>query len=190
MIILLLGYRGSGKSTVGQILASRLQIPFLDTDSAIIQHYNGLSIKDIWSTHGEPAFRKTEAEIIQKALAHHPQIIALGGGAVMHPSTRQLLTITPNLVRIYLRADAHTLHSRIQADPASAASRPALTDKSSSIEEIEHVLAGRSPVYQVLADQVIDVAGLGPAQVVDRIVAKLGPSLGPLGPLGPQTSPQ
>lgn len=175
MNLVLLGYRGSGKSTVGHLLADRLGMTFVDTDQRIVQHFADMTIRDIWQTHGEPAFRAAEVQIVREALNADHQIIALGGGAVMQPGVRQSIeTVTAEgrCLRIYLRAKAQTLHDRIHADPATAANRPGLTTSGGGggdLNEVQSVLAEREPTYLALADLIVDVDDLNAVQAADRI---------------------
>ncbi|MFA7236232.1 MAG: shikimate kinase [Phycisphaeraceae bacterium] len=172
MNLVLLGYRGSGKSTVGRLLAERLGMTFVDTDDRIIEYFGGMTIRDIWAKHGEPAFRKAEVEQVQIALNNDHQVIALGGGAVMPPGARQSIEAAAaegRCLRIYLRAKAQTLHDRIASDAATATNRPRLTDGGSGLNEVQSVLAEREPTYLALADLIVDVDDLNTVQAVDRI---------------------
>lgn len=178
MNLVLLGYRGSGKSTVGHLLADRLGMTFVDTDQRIIEYFQGMTIRDIWTKHGEPAFRKAEREQVQIALNNDHQIVALGGGAVMQSGARQSIEAAAaegRCLRIYLRAKAQTLYDRIHADPATATNRPDLTTSGGSgggggdMNEVQSVLAEREPTYLALADLIVDVDELNAVQAADRI---------------------
>ena len=93
-IIFLVGYRGTGKSTVGRLLAQRLGWAFADADDHVEQAA-GTSIKEIFATEGEPAFRAREASAIEELGKRTACVVATGGGAVLRPSTRELLNARP-----------------------------------------------------------------------------------------------
>src|SRR5580704_9250504 len=102
-LIVLVGMMGAGKSTVGRRLAARLRLPFLDADIEI-ETAAGMSIPDIFETHGEPHFRDGEARVIARLLDNGPGIIATGGGASLREDTRN--RIRGKAVSIWLKADA------------------------------------------------------------------------------------
>ena len=172
MNIVLMGYRGSGKSTIGRKMADELWKQFADTDELVCRRFGNISIKEIWERHGEPAFRKAECEVVGELLAKGNQVIALGGGTVMQPEARAALQAAPNTNRIYLKCDPQELHRRIQADAQTAATRPALSGLNGSIEEIRKVLAEREPVYEALATQVFDVTHCKPEDAVMHIIRR------------------
>src|SRR5262247_2211521 len=108
--VVLVGMMGSGKSSIGRRLATRLGIPFVDAD-AEIEKAAGMSISDIFATHGEPDFRAGEARVIARLLDGGPQVLATGGGAFMNLDTRA--AIGAKGVSIWLSADFETLMRRI-----------------------------------------------------------------------------
>ena len=169
MNVILLGYRGSGKTTLGRALAGRLGYGYVDVDDATREAFDNATIAEIWRRHGEPAWRRAEVEATVRLLESDNQVIGLGGGTLMQPAARQAVARARDAVRIYLHAPAAVLHERIAADAATAATRPSLTALGGSLAEIEHVLAEREPVYRAVADAVVDVAGLG----VDEALAAL-----------------
>ena len=152
MNIVLIGYRGAGKSSVGRGLAARLGKLFVDTDT-IVQERAGRSIRQIFEEQGEHVFREHEARALQAACLHENAVISVGGGAVMNPDNAARLKQAGRVV--WLRAPAPILWRRICGDEASARQRPRLTPKG-GLEEIVHKLADREPVYESLADQIID----------------------------------
>ncbi|MEX2671659.1 MAG: shikimate kinase [Phycisphaeraceae bacterium] len=170
MNIVLLGYRGSGKTTVGKKLAMQLWKTFVDTDVEICKRFDNATIAEIWETHGESAFRQTECEVVADFLKHRDQVIALGGGSVMQPAARQSIEQADETVRIYLKCDAAVLAQRLEADAATRASRPSLTTTGDAVTEIEAVLAERDPVYQAVADHVLDVTRLAPPDVIRHLI--------------------
>jgi shikimate kinase len=167
--IVLIGARGCGKSTVGRLLAQALQYDFVDTDT-LIETAAGQSIAEIFASAGEAAFRELESQAIEQALARRPCVISVGGGAVVRRRNRERLQRSAYCV--WLTADAEELQGRIAADAASLASRPALTDPS-GLEEMRQVLAQRRPLYEALAQQVVETGGRTPDEVAREILARL-----------------
>jgi shikimate kinase len=171
MSILLLGYRGSGKTTIGRLLADRLWQTFIDTDEMIVRKA-GRSIASIFADYGEVAFRDLEADILREVLLLEDHVISLGGGAVLREENRRLL-IASTHKRIYLRCDPEVLVQRIHADPGTAANRPALTHIGGGIEEVRQVLAQREPVYRQVMTAELDVTHLSPQEACSYIVRLL-----------------
>ena len=168
-LVILIGYRGSGKTSVGKLLAQRLQWAWCDSDDAI-EALAGQSIAEIFASHGEEHFRELETQSIQTLIStadQRGQIISLGGGAPMRECNRRLWSGKSTCV--YLRGDAETLHRRISVDNASASRRPDLTDQG-GLAEVKMVLAQRSEIYQQCADFVVDVDNQSPAKIADAIV--------------------
>lgn len=168
MNIVLIGYRGSGKTTVGQLLADRLKYTFVDTDQ-LLTKTAGKTIRQIFSDHGEAHFRELESGALQSLAAAKNHVISLGGGAVLAKSNRQLLATLAEHV-VYLRADPAELLRRIESDPATAATRPNLTALVGGLDEIRSVLAVREPIYRKMMTVEIDVTKLAPMQVADAIL--------------------
>ena len=171
MSIILLGYRGSGKTTIGRRLADRLWQKFVDTDD-LVAAAAGMSIKDIFEIRGEDHFRDLETQALRKALALEDQVIALGGGAIKREENRQLITASSHK-RIYLRCEPEVLYDRIHNDPATAATRPALSPAGGNLEEIMSILAERHPLYKAVATAELDVTHLTPPDAVVYIVRLL-----------------
>jgi shikimate kinase len=171
MGIVLIGYRGSGKTTVGRRLAERLWQPFVDVDELIVARA-GKTIRDIFAECGESGFRDLEALALADALGRADHVIALGGGAILREANRTLLKSRGHKV-VYLRCEPAELHRRIQADPATAATRPGLTPLAGTVEEIRQLLATREPVYRLSCTAELDVTGLSPDEAVVRIVRLL-----------------
>jgi shikimate kinase len=165
--IYLIGARGSGKTTVGRLLAARLGWSFVDMDD-LIEAAAGKSITEIFATEGEPGFRDREAEALDQ-IAHRPDhVIATGGGIVLNPNSRSRLCESGYCV--WLTAPAETLWSRIQADPHSPGRRPALTGLT-GIDEVGHLLAAREPLYRAVAHATIPTDSQSPDGVVSAILA-------------------
>jgi shikimate kinase len=128
--LVLIGYRGSGKTSVGKNLAKILGLDYLDTDIAI-QEKSGRSVKEIFADHGEAAFRDMETEILEELVSHQgtaqPTVIATGGGMVMREHNRRLLKQLGTV--IWLQVSAKTALDRILGDSFTGEQRPALTDQ-------------------------------------------------------------
>lgn len=156
MNVILIGYRGSGKTSLGRKLANQLWKDFVDVDQRVREHFDGATIAEIWQARGEAAFREAETAVTRELCQGDDQVIALGGGTLMQPQARQAVA-DAQAIRIYLCCDPAELYRRIHSDPATAGARPALTDQGGGLEEIERVLAEREPVYRAVADAEFDV---------------------------------
>lgn len=170
-MVILLGYRGSGKTTVGRTVAAMLGIDFVDLDEQIVSHA-GRSIREIFADAGEPAFRDIESECLKRCLKNHEIVLSLGGGAILRPDNRQAIIGTQS-TRVYLQCDPATLVERIQGDAATAASRPALTQLGGGIDEIRMLLAQREAHYRQVSTMEIDVTHLSPEEVAGKIVREV-----------------
>jgi shikimate kinase len=164
MSVILIGYRGSGKTTVGKKLADRLWQTFVDTDELIVKMANK-TIKDIFEADGEQRFRDLESEAVQQACKLDDHVISLGGGAVLRAENRGLLKHSHHK-RIYLRCDPRTLHQRIVNDPQTAANRPSLTALGGSVDEVAQLLAQREPLYREVMTAELDVTLLSPDEAM------------------------
>lgn len=165
MNIALIGYRGTGKSTVGQRLATLLHMDFVDTDTLLVERA-GLTIKAIFDAEGEAGFRDRESAIVREVAVREGIVIAAGGGVVLRSENVAALKARCKIV--WLEADALTLHDRIRGDAASFASRPNLTD-AGGIAEVESLLKARTPLYRAAADFTIHVGDISPEQVAEKI---------------------
>jgi shikimate kinase len=138
--VVLVGMMGVGKSTIGRRLSSRLRLPFVDADMEI-EAAAGMSIPDIFETHGEPHFRDGEARVIARLIDNGPGVLATGGGAFMREETRN--RIHDKAVSIWLKADADTIMRRVKRRvdrPLLQTADPAAT--------VGRLIAEREPVYQ------------------------------------------
>ena len=168
MSIVLIGSRGSGKSTIGRKLADRLWQSFVDVDEQIVRRA-GKTIRDIFEQDGEERFRQLESEIIREAALMPEQVIALGGGSLMRDENRKALKDAGHKL-IYLRCEPGELARRIKADPNSAATRPNLTPYGGDVREIELLLVQREPVYRECMRAELDVTNLTTDDAVVHIV--------------------
>lgn len=171
MSIVLIGYRGCGKTTIGRRLADRLWQPFVDTDELIVARA-GKTIADIFEQHGEAHFRDLETQVVKDACGMAEHVIALGGGALVREENRQALKDSGHKV-IYLKCDPRELLKRIQADARSPDSRPPLTGAGGGLEEIKKVLAEREAVYRTAMSAELDVTHLTPEDACVYIVRLL-----------------
>lgn len=170
MNIFLIGYRGSGKTSVAAALAALLGWPWIDTDGEI-ERRAGRTIRDLFAQEGEPYFRELEARVVAEVAAGDRQVVALGGGAVLREDNRRALAAGGKV--IWLTASPQTLWERIGKDPLTASRRPHLTT-AGGLTEIEALLAQRSPLYERCADLALDTEGLAPDQIARQIVQRLG----------------
>ena len=166
--VVLIGYRGTGKSTVGAFLARRLGLRFVDTD-LLIESHQGESIAAIFARGGEGLFRDCESAVLESlAESSEPRVIAGGGGIVLRESNRVLLrNLAPGRVFL-LTASVESITRRIFSDAQSDRTRPPLTGLSPE-EEIREVLQKRDPVYRETADHLISTENKMPADIAEEI---------------------
>lgn len=163
MNIVLIGYRGTGKSHVGRLLADRLSFPYVSIDKAIVLRA-GMSIPEIVSNFGWPAFRDREALEVKEISVWDSIVIDTGGGVVERPENIE--SLRENGCIIWLKASVDTIVSRIEA----GTDRPALTTGKSFTEEVAEVLARRIPLYRSAAMYEIDTDGVAPEEIAAQIV--------------------
>ena len=168
MNVVLIGYRGCGKTTVGRMLANRNDAGFVDTDELIV-HQTGASIADIFANQGEPHFRKLEEAAIKMATKSVGRVISVGGGAVESKTNRSTLRGYGTVV--WLQADVQTLWNRISSDAQSHGQRPNLAG--GGLEEVEQVLNRRTPLYAELAHVAIATTNRHPNAIAEDIEAWL-----------------
>ena len=164
MNIVLIGYRGTGKSTVGKILAERLGRELVSTDAEIIRRAR-LPVPDIVQRFGWDHFRDLESEVCRDLAGKDRLIIDTGGGAILRQ--QNVDSLKKNGVLIWLTADVPTIAERIGGDTQ----RPSLTGAKSFTEEVEEVLRERQPKYKSAANHIIETDGRSVAEVVEAILA-------------------
>lgn len=169
--IALIGARGSGKTTVGRTLATLLDLPHYDTDDMVVAD-TGRSIRQIFESEGEAGFRRHEIKAVRNAFDRTSGVVSLGGGAVLDP--QNLRSIHDSAFVVWLSAPVAILVRRIQADPHSLESRPALTPNDFRME-VEQMVRDREPIYRTAANLVIETAELEPAEVSRRIATHFMP---------------
>jgi shikimate kinase len=160
-IAVLIGPPGAGKSTVGPLLAALLGAKFAETD-AMVEAEAGKPVSDIFISDGEPVFRELERAAVARALAGHPGIVALGGGAVMDPATQQLLA---GHRVVYLQTGFTAAVQRVGLDTP----RPLLLGNPRA--QMRELLAQRLPVYESLATITVTTDDRDPQEIADEIAA-------------------
>lgn len=162
-VAVLVGPPGAGKSTVGAALAEQLGVGLHDTDAAV-EAMTGRTISDIFIEEGEPAFRALERAEVARSLAEERGVVALGGGAVMDPATREALV---GQAVVFLDVSIADASKRIGFDR----SRPllAVNPRASWVAMMKE----RRPVYEAVAAVRVDTAGRSPEDVAEEIVARL-----------------
>ena len=169
MNIYLIGYRGTGKTSVGKSLASILQWPFIDTDSELADRV-GMSIAEFVRKNGWNAFRKTERSIIKEICSRSRHVVATGGGVVLEP--QNVICMQSSGCLIWLKASPETIRKRISSDRQSGHSRPALTSEG-LIDEIEAVLKKRNSQYHEAMDLYIETDQLSIDDICNTVVTQL-----------------
>lgn len=168
--VILIGFRGSGKSTVGRALARRTGRPFVDSDDAV-ESAAGATIREIFQRESEAGFRQREAAALRELLRREGCVVSVGGGAVLDPANRVLLRDGGR--RVWLTAPPDVLYRRIRADASSSTRRPALTPLD-GLPEVQRLLAEREPCYRELAEWTIDTTSADIDAVVARLMDQLG----------------
>ena len=168
--VTLVGYRGSGKSSVAAHLARLLVCSWQDSDDALEQQA-GESIASLIATRGEGIFRDLESDLLFRLLGQESGVLATGGGVVLRPANREMLRLRGRPV-VWLTAPADVLRERLAADPATAARRPALAG-TNPLDEVAAALVTREPLYRAVADAVIDVSSDPPERIASRIAVWL-----------------
>ncbi|MGO9920697.1 MAG: shikimate kinase [Isosphaeraceae bacterium] len=165
--LILIGYRGSGKSTVGKIVADRLGRPFRDTDLEI-EARSGRSIAAIFAEEAEPSFRDWEERTLAELAGEFPEaVLATGGGVVLREANRRRIRDFGFVA--WLQAPPEELARRLETDPRSPTSRPALTH-AGTLGEIAQVLAVRAPIYRELADATVETEGKSADWVASALI--------------------
>lgn len=168
MNIVLIGYRGTGKSTVGKVLAVKLGRGLVSTDKEIVRRA-GRSIPEIVSEHGWEHFRDLESEVCKDLAGRENLVIDTGGGAILRQQNVDVLK--QNGLLFWLTASVETIAGRIGGDTQ----RPSLTGTKSFMEEIQEVLRERTPRYRAAADHMLPTDGRSINQLVENILDLLKP---------------
>ena len=161
--LVLVGMMGSGKTTVGRALAARLGRPLLDSD-ALIEAREGRTVRDIFGTDGEDAFRAIETEVLVQSLASpEPAVIAAAGGVVLRAENRDALRVSGARV-VWLRADPSVLVERVTGGPH----RPLLDNDPAGV--LQRMYTEREGLYREVADAIVTVDGRSVNEVVEAVL--------------------
>ncbi|HKI30695.1 MAG TPA: shikimate kinase [Gemmataceae bacterium] len=162
--VFLVGYRGTGKSSVARLLAHHLGWQWVDADE-ILEQRAGMTIRQVFEAEGETGFRKRESLLLEELCELRRTVIATGGGVVLSGLNRQRLKAAGRVV--WLTADPPTIRHRLEKDKSTAERRPALTV--GGLAEIKELLRAREPLYRAVADLTVDTTGRAPEEVADTI---------------------
>jgi shikimate kinase len=157
--VAVIGPMGAGKSSIGRKLAKRLEVPFADTDQRIVARHG--VIADLFAERGEPAFRVLERAVVAEALAEGG-VVALGGGAVLDPATRDDLA---SCTVVLLTVDEDAVATRLESGK-----RPLLV---AGLDSWRRIAAERADLYAALADVVVDTSRRPMAHLVEELAARL-----------------
>jgi shikimate kinase len=163
MNIVLIGYRGTGKTVVGELLAKRLGMTYMGMDAHIVKKA-GMSIPEIVEKSGWPGFRDLEYQVAWELSGRDHLIIDTGGGVIERPENIEALQTNARI--FWLKASVDTIVSRIHMDTQ----RPALTAGKTFTQEVAEVLEQRTPKYQSAAHHEINTDPLTPEQVAEKII--------------------
>jgi shikimate kinase len=167
--VFLIGYRGTGKTTVARELAGRLGFGDVDADD-VIEERAGKTIARIFAEDGEDVFRDFEAQAVDTLSRERRMVVGLGGGVVLREESRRAICDAGPVV--WLTASVDTILARLAADAGTAERRPRLTSVGGR-EEIEALVALRTPLYRECATLIVDTDGKNAAEVADEIAARL-----------------
>jgi shikimate kinase len=171
MLLILIGYRGTGKSTVARHLGLKLGWEWIDADVEV-ELRAGKSIAAMFADEGEPYFRDLESQVLADLVQRRQIVLAAGGGVILREQNREALRGRGKVV--WLQASPDTILARIQADETTAGRRPNLTTRGGA-HEVEHLLAVRTPFYQQCADLTIDTEGKDATTIAAEILDRLQP---------------
>ena len=161
MHLWLIGMMGSGKTTVGRLVATGAGIDFYDVDLLVVER-RGISIPDIWAREGEDAFRAVETAVIEQLAAGDPAVISTGGGAVLHDGNRRAMRRSGTVV--WLQASAAVLADRV----AGGLGRPLLADGGGE-GRLAELIEERHSVYQAAAHHIVGTENRTPADVAAQV---------------------
>jgi len=161
--IVLIGFMGAGKTSVGRALADTAGMELVDTD-LLVEARAGRAIAEIFEADGEEAFRALESDAVQEAASAPGRVIACGGGAVLRLVNQRALREAGDVV--YLRASPHALRGRLDGDDG----RPLLRDPGA----FDRLLAERAPAYEAAADVIVDTDERTPDEIAHEILARVG----------------
>ena len=165
MNVVLIGYRATGKSTVGRILSAKMKITFWDTD-AMIEKSMAMPIKEIVALHGWDFFRAKERETIKYLTQKEDGVIATGGGVVLDEENVKSLKLAG--VIIWINAPLQDIIDRLKKDAQNIATRPQFTS-GNIIQETIDIMRQRLPLYESAANHTVDTISKSAVQVAEEI---------------------
>ena len=174
MNLFLIGYRCTGKTTIGKSIAESIDWSFVDADNMLVEEC-GKQIKNIVDAEGWQAFRRRERSILKRICKKKRQVVATGGGVVLDADNVRAMHASG--IIIGLGATADTIRKRMLQDITTATFRPALTDKG-LVEEIEDMLSKRNPYYENASDFFIHTDGILAAEITQTIIQKIKHRIG------------
>ena len=163
--IALIGPPAAGKSTIGRLLAERLDIPLRDTDARIVEQHG--DIQQIFASRGEARFREIEREVVRRSLRElldRPGVVSLGGGAILNPGTRAQLN-HPAIKVITIMIDADVARVRL-----GGSRRPLLDDDTDPVAAWQALVDERRPLYESVSTATVSASNEPPSTVVNRVV--------------------
>jgi shikimate kinase len=174
MNLFLIGYRCSGKTTIGKSIAKTIDWSFVDSDLLVTQK-NGKSIKDIIDTEGWDAFRRMECATLKQICTKDRQVVATGGGVILDADNIKAMRTSGTVV--WLNANVATVQKRMRQDKNTEDLRPALTDRG-QIGEIEDMLLQRKPYYESASDFSIETDDVQINEITAKIIQRIKDTIG------------
>lgn len=165
MIVYLIGFRCTGKTTSGKILSSRLGFNFFDTD-LYIKETEKREVSEIVKDHGWDYFRDLETKALKKASNSPDTIVSTGGGIIEREINKEIISDSGK--SIWLKADRSVIAQRLKNDESTKDLRPSLT-KLDPVDEIFQVLSRREPIYKSVSSFIVDTSDINPAEVAEQI---------------------
>jgi shikimate kinase len=167
--LVLIGYRATGKTSVGARLAQELHCPFVDLDQVLVREA-GRSVADIVAQDGWDEFRRLEKELVARYRDTRGQVLATGGGVILDPNN--VAALRKNGILIWLTAEPAAIQARLAQDQPRDLNRPSLTG-ADTVQEVTAVLAERAPLYQAAAQMSVDTTHRSVSQVVKLVLEGL-----------------
>ncbi len=166
--IWLIGYRCSGKTSVGRLLARALQWPLVDTDR-LVEELAGATIAELVAREGWEGFRERERMVLEELLARPGEAVVACGGGVVHHAREMEAAAARDLV-VWLQVSPEAACSRMEGDAATSTQRPSLTGCADRLAEAREMIARREPLYRRFASLVLDSDRLSPRQMAEEIM--------------------